>query len=138
AGIVTAVGNCLPRLAVASNVLPAEPNHCLRGHAALDDSRHDGGAFPDASQVSGPESDAGLFPSSTHVARSRARPGAVRLLFSNPNIYPLPIAILKSLRYKFEPTAAAAGVFAIALVVLSMLLTNRLTNLARFAGIKFS
>ena len=51
---------------------------------------------------------------------------------------PLLIALYNSLRYKFEPTAAAAGVFAIVLVVLSMLLTNRLTNLARYAGIKFS
>ncbi len=62
----------------------------------------------------------------------------ISLFLSTPNITPLPIAIYNSLRYKFEPTAAAAGVFAIALVVLSMLLTNRLTNLAKFAGIKFS
>ena len=62
----------------------------------------------------------------------------ISLFLSTPNITPLPIAIYNSLRYKFEPTAAAAGVFAIALVVLSMLLTNRITNLARFAGIKFS
>jgi putative spermidine/putrescine transport system permease protein len=62
----------------------------------------------------------------------------ISLFLSTPNITPLPIAIYNSLRYKFEPTAAAAGVFAIGLVVLSMLLTNRITNLARFAGIKFS
>jgi putative spermidine/putrescine transport system permease protein len=62
----------------------------------------------------------------------------VSLFLSTPNITPLPISVYNSLRYKFEPTAAAAGVFAIVLVVLSMLLTNRLTNLARFAGIKFS
>ncbi len=62
----------------------------------------------------------------------------VSLFLSTPNITPLPIAIYNSLRYKFEPTAAAAGVFAIVLVVLSMLLTNRLTNLSKFAGIKFS
>jgi putative spermidine/putrescine transport system permease protein len=43
-----------------------------------------------------------------------------------------------SLRYEFEPTAAAAGVFAIALVIVSMFLTARLTNLAKFGGIKFS
>ena len=61
----------------------------------------------------------------------------VSLFLSTPNITPLPIAIYNSLRYKFEPTAAAAGVFAIALVVLSMLITHRLTNLTRFAGIKF-
>jgi putative spermidine/putrescine transport system permease protein len=62
----------------------------------------------------------------------------ISLFLSTPNITPLPIAIYDSLRYKFEPTAAAAGVFAIALVVASMLLTSRLTNLAKFAGIKFS
>ena len=42
-----------------------------------------------------------------------------------------------SLRYQFEPIAAAAGIFAIALVVVSMVITSRLTNLKRFAGIKF-
>jgi len=62
----------------------------------------------------------------------------ISLFLSTPNVTPLPIAMYNSLRYRFEPTAAAAGVFAIVLVVLSMLLTNRLTNLARFAGIKFS
>jgi putative spermidine/putrescine transport system permease protein len=62
----------------------------------------------------------------------------VSLFLSTPNITPLPIAIYNSLRYKFEPTAAAAGIFAIALVVLSMVLTSRLTNLARFAGVKIS
>jgi putative spermidine/putrescine transport system permease protein len=62
----------------------------------------------------------------------------ISLFLSTPNITPLPIALYNSLRYKFEPTAAAAGVFAIVLVVLSMLLTNRITNFARFAGIKFS
>jgi putative spermidine/putrescine transport system permease protein len=61
----------------------------------------------------------------------------ISLFLSTPNLTPLPIAMYNSLRYKFEPTAAAAGVFAIALVVLSMLLTSRLTNIARFAGIKF-
>jgi putative spermidine/putrescine transport system permease protein len=62
----------------------------------------------------------------------------ISLFLSTPNITPLPIALYNSLRYKFEPTAAAAGVFAIVLVVLSMLLTNRITNFARFAEIKFS
>ena len=43
-----------------------------------------------------------------------------------------------SLRYKFEPIAAAAGIFAIALVVVSMVITSRLVSLKRFSGIKFS
>jgi len=62
----------------------------------------------------------------------------ISLFLSTPNITPLPIALYNSLRYRFEPTAAAAGVFAIVLVVLSVFLTNRITNFARFAGIKFS
>ncbi len=61
----------------------------------------------------------------------------VSLFLSTPNLTPLPIAMYISLRYKFEPTAAAAGIFAIALVVISMMLTSRLISLRRFAGIKF-
>lgn len=61
----------------------------------------------------------------------------VSLFLSTPNLTPLPIAMYISLRYKFEPTAAAAGIFAIALVVVSMMLTSRLISLKRFAGIKF-
>ena len=60
------------------------------------------------------------------------------LFLSTPNQTPLPIAMYVSLRYQFEPTAAAAGTFAIALVVASMLLTAKLTNLSKFGGIKFS
>lgn len=44
---------------------------------------------------------------------------------------PLPLAIYSSLRYAFEPTAAAAGIFAIGLVVLSTLLSSRLLNLRK-------
>lgn len=60
------------------------------------------------------------------------------LMLSTPNNTPLPFAMYSSLRYQFEPTSAAAGAFAIALVVLSMVLTSRLTNLSKFGGIKFS
>jgi putative spermidine/putrescine transport system permease protein len=60
------------------------------------------------------------------------------LLLSTPNNTPLPFAMYVSLRYEFAPTAAAAGTFAIALVVVSMLLISRLTNLSKFGGIKFS
>ncbi len=62
----------------------------------------------------------------------------VSLFLSTPNFTPLPIALYISLRYTFEPTAAAAGIFAIMLVVVSMLLTSRLINIRRFAGIKFN
>lgn len=61
----------------------------------------------------------------------------ISLFLSTPNQTPLPIAMYISLRYRFEPTAAAAGVFAISLVVISMLLTSRLTNLRKFSGLKF-
>lgn len=59
------------------------------------------------------------------------------LFLSTPNLTPLPIAMYISLRYKFDPTAAAAGTFAIILVVVSMLITSRLTNLSKIGGIKF-
>ncbi len=56
----------------------------------------------------------------------------VSLFLSAPNSEPLPIAMYNSLRYKFEPDAAAAGIFAITLVIASVLLTNRLVNIRRF------
>ena len=61
----------------------------------------------------------------------------VSLFMSTPNNTPLPIALYWSLRYTFEPTAAAAGIFAISLVVISMLITSRLVNLQKFSGVKF-
>ncbi len=60
------------------------------------------------------------------------------LLLSSPNNTPLPYAMYGSLRYEFTPVSAAAGTFAIALVVVSMLATARLTNLSKLGGIKFS
>lgn len=53
------------------------------------------------------------------------------LFLSAPDLQTLPAAMYVSMRYKFEPTAAAAGIFAIALVVLSMVITSRLVNLKR-------
>ena len=61
----------------------------------------------------------------------------VSLFMATPNNTPLPIALYWSLRYTFEPTAAAAGIFAIALVVISMLITSKLVNLQKFSGVKF-
>ena len=55
----------------------------------------------------------------------------VSLFLSAPNSEPLPIAMYNSLRYQFDPSAAAAGIFAITLVTASVLLTNRLVNLRR-------
>tara|TARA_Y100000590_G_scaffold118259_2_gene135286 strand:+ start:6174 stop:7007 length:834 start_codon:yes stop_codon:yes gene_type:complete len=62
----------------------------------------------------------------------------VSLFMATPNNTPLPIALYWSLRYTFEPTAAAAGIFAIFLVVTSMLITSKLVNLKKFSGVKFS
>jgi putative spermidine/putrescine transport system permease protein len=53
------------------------------------------------------------------------------LFLSTPNLQTLPIVMYISLRYSFEPVAAAAGIFAIALVILSMVLTSKLVNLRR-------
>lgn len=55
----------------------------------------------------------------------------IALFLSTPNLQPLPIAMYISLRYAFEPIAAAAGIFAIALVIISMVLTSRLVDLRR-------
>ena len=62
----------------------------------------------------------------------------VSLFMATPNHTPLPIALYWSLRYTFEPTAAAAGIFAICLVIVSMLITSKLVNLKKFSGVKFS
>lgn len=53
------------------------------------------------------------------------------LFLSTPDLQTLPIAMYTSLRYAFEPTAAAAGIFAICLVTISTLLTSRLVNLKK-------
>ena len=62
----------------------------------------------------------------------------VSLFLSTPNLTPLPIALYISLRYTFEPTAAAAGIFAIMLVVVSMLIVSRLVNFRKFGGLNIS
>lgn len=62
----------------------------------------------------------------------------VSLFLTPPGYNPLPIALYSSLRYTFEPTAAAAGIFAIFLVVVSMLITARFTNLRKLANVNFS
>lgn len=62
----------------------------------------------------------------------------VSLFLTPPGANPLPIALYTSLRYTFEPTAAAAGIFAIFLVVVSMLITAKITNLRRLVNVNFS
>lgn len=61
----------------------------------------------------------------------------ISLFLATPDLSPLPITLYNSLRYQFEPTVAAAGAFAIFLVVFSTLVISRLTDIRRFAGIKF-
>jgi putative spermidine/putrescine transport system permease protein len=56
------------------------------------------------------------------------------LYLGTTNLTGLPYAMYISLRYKFEPTAAAAGIFAIALVIVSMVLSSRLINLRKLVA----
>jgi putative spermidine/putrescine transport system permease protein len=56
------------------------------------------------------------------------------LYLGTANLTGLPLAMYISLRYKFEPTAAAAGIFAIALVVVSMVLSSQLVNLRKLVA----
>lgn len=58
----------------------------------------------------------------------------VSLFLSQPAFTPLPITMYEELRFRYTPIVAAAGIFAIALVVTSILITSRLTDLKRFAG----
>jgi putative spermidine/putrescine transport system permease protein len=58
----------------------------------------------------------------------------IALFLSTPNIQPLPMAMYISLRYAFEPIAAAAGIFAIALVVVSMVITSGLIDFRRLGA----
>lgn len=58
----------------------------------------------------------------------------IALFLSTPNIQPLPMAMYISLRYAFEPIAAAAGIFAIALVVVSMVVTSGLIDFRRLGA----
>jgi putative spermidine/putrescine transport system permease protein len=58
----------------------------------------------------------------------------VTLFLTVPDYQPLPMAMYISLRYAFEPIAAAAGIFAIILVVLSTIISARLVNLRRIFG----
>jgi putative spermidine/putrescine transport system permease protein len=58
----------------------------------------------------------------------------VSLFLSQPAFNPLPLTMYEELRFRYTPIVAAAGIFAIALVATSILVTSRLTDLRRFAG----
>ena len=55
----------------------------------------------------------------------------VSLFLSTANVTPLPIAIFQSLRNRAEPTAAAAGVVAIVIVITVMLIGSQVVNVRR-------
>lgn len=58
----------------------------------------------------------------------------VSLFLYKPDFRPLPLTLFEEMRFRYTPTVAAAGIFSIALVVASILITSRLTDLRRFAG----
>ncbi len=59
----------------------------------------------------------------------------VTIFLSIPNRQTLPLAIFDHLRFHSDPTAAAAGIFSIILVVIGLLITARTADLKTFAGI---
>lgn len=63
---------------------------------------------------------------------------SISLYLSTPDLDPLPVALYSTLRFSHDPRVAAAGAVAIAIVVSSMLIVNRFTNLDKwFAGFRF-
>jgi putative spermidine/putrescine transport system permease protein len=56
------------------------------------------------------------------------------LYLGTPNLTVLPMALYISLRYQFEPTAAAAGIFAIVLVIVSMVVSSGLIDLRKLVS----
>lgn len=60
----------------------------------------------------------------------------VSLFLGTANLAPLPVVMYDALKFGFPPTVAAAGVFAIALVVVSMVITSSIVDLGKFVGVK--
>ena len=58
----------------------------------------------------------------------------ISIFLGTANLTGLPMAVYISLRYAFEPVAAAAGIFAILLVVISMVISSRLIDLQRIVS----
>jgi putative spermidine/putrescine transport system permease protein len=56
------------------------------------------------------------------------------LYLGTPDLTVLPMALYISLRYQFEPTAAAAGIFAIMLVIVSMVVSSGLVDLRKLVS----
>jgi len=63
---------------------------------------------------------------------------SISLYLSTPDLDPLPVALYSTLRFAHDPRVAAAGSVAIVLVVSSILIVNRFTDLDKwFAGFRF-
>lgn len=62
----------------------------------------------------------------------------VSLFLGTPNHQPIPIALYQASRFKFDPTIAGAGVFAIGLVVVSMLVLNHLFGLQKLLTVRLN
>jgi putative spermidine/putrescine transport system permease protein len=58
----------------------------------------------------------------------------ITVFLAIPNHPTLPLTMYEHLRFTFDPLAAGAGIFAITLVVISLLVTSQLTDLKVFAG----
>ena len=56
------------------------------------------------------------------------------IFLATPGTTPLPITIFTYTRWKFDPTPSAAGTFAILLVIVSMVITSKLTKLDQVIG----
>ena len=63
---------------------------------------------------------------------------AISLFLSTPDLDPLPVSLYSTLRFSYDPRVAAAGTISVLIVVSSMLIVNRFTNLDKwFAGFRF-
>ena len=63
---------------------------------------------------------------------------AVSFYLSTPDLDPLPMALYSTLRFAHDPRVAAAGTVAVVIVISSMLIINRFTDLDKwFAGFRF-
>jgi putative spermidine/putrescine transport system permease protein len=55
----------------------------------------------------------------------------VSLFLSTPDLEPLPVALYQSMRFQFDPTIAASGVFAVVQLIVSLLIINHVFGLSR-------
>jgi putative spermidine/putrescine transport system permease protein len=55
----------------------------------------------------------------------------VSLFLSSPGHEPLPIALYQQMRFQFDPTIAASGVFAVLLLLVLLTVVNHVFGLSR-------